>query len=205
MTVLPDLTTGLMGLGLAALLGYILGSIPFGLVIARVMNLGDLRSIGSGNIGATNVLRTGSKLGAFLTLILDSGKAGIAVLIARALAAEDAAQIAGLCALIGHCFPIWLRFEGGKGVATFFGLLFALAWPVGLAAGATWLTVAFVTRYSSMSALMAAALAPLWMALLNTPHMIALAAALAVLIFARHHANIARLLNGTEGKIGKSG
>ncbi|MDA7429998.1 glycerol-3-phosphate 1-O-acyltransferase PlsY [Primorskyibacter aestuariivivens] len=200
---MPVMETALAGLLLWAALGYLLGSIPFGIVIARVMGLGDLRQIGSGNIGATNVLRTGNKPAALATLILDSGKGAAAVLIARALAAEDAAQLAGLCAFLGHCFPVWLGFRGGKGVATFLGLLLGLAFPLGLAACATWLAGAVITRISSASALLAAALAPLWAWLLGYGSMVVLAAALAVIVFIRHHQNISRILQGTEPKIGK--
>ena len=200
---MPVMETALAGLLLWAALGYLLGSIPFGIVIARALGLGDLRQIGSGNIGATNVLRTGNKPAALATLILDSGKGAAAVLIARALAAEDAAQLAGLCAFLGHCFPVWLGFRGGKGVATFLGLLLGLAFPLGLAACATWLGGAVITRISSASALLAAALAPLWAFLLGYGSMVVLAAALAVIVFLRHHQNIARILQGTEPKIGK--
>ncbi|GAA6188079.1 glycerol-3-phosphate 1-O-acyltransferase PlsY [Litorivita sp. NS0012-18] len=201
--MLPDLTSTIGILGLWAVLGYLLGSIPFGMVLARVMGLGNLREIGSGNIGATNVLRTGSKKAAAATLILDGGKGAVAVLLARALAGEDAAQLAGLMAFIGHCFPVWLGFKGGKGVATFLGLLLALFWPAGLAACATWLATAILSRISSLSALVAALLGPVWMALLGAPEGAALAAVLAALIFWRHGANIARLRQGTEPKIGK--
>ena len=142
-------------LALWALLGYLLGSVPFGMLLSRVMNLGDLRSIGSGNIGATNVLRTGNKTAALLTLLLDGGKAAVAVLLARALAGEDAAQLAGLMAFFGHCFPLWLRFKGGKGVATFFGLLLALNPLVGLACCATWLATFALWRISSLDAITA--------------------------------------------------
>ncbi|RBI85709.1 acyl-phosphate glycerol 3-phosphate acyltransferase [Rhodosalinus halophilus] len=183
--------------------GYLLGSVPFGLVITRVFGLGDLRAIGSGNIGATNVLRTGSKSAAAATLILDSGKGAAAVLLARGLAGEDAAQIAGLCAFLGHCFPVWLRFQGGKGVATFLGTLLALAWPVGLAACATWLATAAIARISSLSALVAAVLSPLWAALLGRGETVALAAALAVVVLWRHRENIARMRAGTEPRIGR--
>lgn len=201
--MLPDLTSTIGILGLWAVLGYLLGSIPFGMVLARVMGLGNLREIGSGNIGATNVLRTGSKKAAAATLILDGGKGAVAVLLARALAGEDAAQLAGLMAFIGHCFPVWLGFKGGKGVATFLGLLLALFWPAGLAACATWLATAILSRISSLSALVAALLGPVWMALLGAPEGAALAVVLAALIFWRHGANIARLRQGTEPKIGK--
>lgn len=200
---MPELTSAQAVLLLWAVIGYGLGSIPFGMVLARMMGLGNLRSIGSGNIGATNVLRTGNKLAAFLTLLLDGGKGAAAVLLARAFAAEDAAQLAGGMAFLGHCFPIWLKFKGGKGVATFLGLLLGLAWPVGLAACATWLATAVVLRISSFSALMAAALSSIWMIVFGYGHMIALGAVLTLLIFWTHRANIARIRNGTEPKIGK--
>jgi glycerol-3-phosphate acyltransferase PlsY len=184
---------------------YLLGSVPFGMVIARIMGLGNLREIGSGNIGATNVLRTGNKLAALLTLILDSGKGAAAVLIARAAFGPDAAQLAGLCAFLGHLFPVWLGFRGGKGVATFLGLVLALHFPAGLAACATWLAVAVITRYSSLSALISSALMPVWLWLLGKPEATALAIALALLIWLRHHENIRRLLAGKESRIGKKG
>ena len=130
---MPLLETSIAGLVVWALIGYVLGSIPFGMVLARIMGLGNLREVGSGNIGATNVLRTGNKTAAFLTLVLDGAKGAVAVLLARAFAGEDAAQIAGLAAFLGHCFPVWLGFRGGKGVATFLGIILALAWPIGLA------------------------------------------------------------------------
>ncbi len=201
--MIPDITTSLTGLIAWASIGYLLGSVPFGIVIARALGLGDLRQIGSGNIGATNVLRTGSKLGAFLTLILDAGKAGIAALLALVFAGPDAAQLAGFAAFVGHCFPIWLRFKGGKGVATFFGLLFALAWPVGLATGATWLAIAGVFRYSSFAALISSAAAIGWAFFLGFPQMIALCLALAIMIYWRHGENIQRIKDGTETKIGQ--
>lgn len=203
---MPGIETALPLLALWALAGYLLGSVPFGLVIARALGLGDLRAIGSGNIGATNVLRTGNRPAAAATLILDSGKGAAAVLIARALAAEDAGQIAGLAAFLGHCFPVWLGFRGGKGVATFLGLLLALAWPVGLAACATWLVTAAVLRFSSLAALVAAALSPLWATLLGRPDTAVLLMALALIVLWRHRENVARLRAGTEPRIGhKSG
>ena len=202
---MPALETVLPLLLLCGALGYLFGSIPFGLVFARLFGLGDLRQIGSGNIGATNVLRTGSKPAAALTLIFDAGKAGMAVLAARAVAGEDAAQLAGLAAFFGHCFPIWLRFQGGKGVATFIGLMLALFWPAGIAVCATWLLVAAIFRYSSLSALVAAALSPVWMWVLGYSIGVALGIALAALIFWRHGENIARLREGTESKIGQKG
>ncbi|MBF9048340.1 glycerol-3-phosphate 1-O-acyltransferase PlsY [Rhodobacterales bacterium LSUCC0031] len=200
---MPDIVASWPLLGLTASLAYLLGAVPFGIVMAQLFGLGDLRKIGSGNIGATNVLRTGNKLAAFLTLILDAAKGGIAVLIARYLVGEDAAQIAGFAAFLGHCYPVFLGFRGGKGVATFLGTLLALAWPLGLAACATWAAVAAVMRISSLAALVAAALAPVWAMLLGLPQVAALALCLAVLIGLRHQANIARLIAGTEPRIGK--
>jgi len=193
-----------MTLGLAVLLGYLLGSIPFGVLITRALGLGDLRAIGSGNIGATNVLRTGNKAAAAATLLLDGGKGAAAVLVARALAGEPAAMVAGFAAFLGHLFPVWLGFRGGKGVATFLGLLLALAWPAGLAACATWLAVAFAARYSSLAALVAAASAPAWLALWGPPGSAWVGAALAALVVVRHHANIRRLMDGSEPRIGRS-
>lgn len=200
---MPDLTSAPLLLGLVAVLGYLLGSIPFGIVITRMLGLGDLRQIGSGNIGATNVLRTGNKGAALATLLLDAGKGGIAVLLARALVGEDAAQIAGGAAFIGHLFPVWLGFRGGKGVATFLGTLLALAWPVGLAACATWVAAAGLFRISSLSALVAAVLAPAWAALLGESHAIALTMLMGVFVLVRHASNIRRILDGTEPRIGK--
>ena len=199
---MPPLETAPLLLALTAVLAYLLGSIPFGMVIARVMGLGDLRRIGSGNIGATNVLRTGNRPAAALTLILDAAKGGIAVLIAGTLLAEDAAQLAGLAAFIGHLYPVWLGFRGGKGVATFLGILLALAWPVGLAACATWAATAALTRLSSLAALIAAGLSVVWLLLLGSPQILGLTALLAAMIIYRHSANIARLRAGTEPRIG---
>ena len=192
-----------MSLILWTLAGYLLGAVPFGLVIARALGLGDLRKIGSGNIGATNVLRTGNKPAALATLLLDSGKGAIAVLLARHFAGEEAALLAGAAAFLGHCFPIWLGFKGGKGVATFLGTLIALSWPVGLVACATWALTAAISRISSLSALMAAVLAPLFAFALGRGDVALAAAFMAVLIFIRHHANIARLRQGTEPRIGR--
>ena len=190
---------------LAALLGYAIGSIPFGLLLTRAAGMGDVRNIGSGNIGATNVLRTGNKPAALATLLLDSGKGAIAVLIARALLGEHAAQIAGGAAFLGHVFPIWLGFKGGKGVATFLGTLLALAWPLGLAACATWLVTAVISRISSLSALVAAAASVPLAYALGRPDLMLLCALLAALVFYRHKANIARIADGSEPKIGKKG
>ena len=200
---MPEFTSPALLLALTAALSYLLGSIPFGIVITRALGLGDLRKIGSGNIGATNVLRTGNKPAALATLLLDAGKGGIAVLIARALVGSDAAQVAALFSFLGHLFPVWLGFKGGKGVATFLGTLLALAWPVGLAACATWAATAAISRISSLSALVAAALSPVWLVVFGSPQMSVLAIALAALIYQRHGANIARIRAGTEPKIGK--
>ena len=186
-----------------ASIGYLLGSIPFGILLARVFNLGDLRKIGSGNIGATNVLRTGNKKAAAATLLLDGGKGAVAVLIARAIAGPDAAIIAGLFAFIGHCFPVWLKFKGGKGVATFIGIMLAIAWPVGLAVCATWLITAVVSRYSSLSALLAAGMSAVYAVFLGYGQLFGFCIILAVLIYWRHAENISRLRAGTESKIGK--
>lgn len=200
---MPEFATAPGLLLLTAGLAYLLGSIPFGLVIAKAMGLGDLRQIGSGNIGATNVLRTGNKPAALTTLILDAGKGGAAVLAARAFLGEDAAQIAGGAAFLGHLFPVWLGFRGGKGVATFLGTLLALAFPLGLAACLTWLVVAAVFRISSLSALVAAASGPVWALMLGYPQIAVLAAGLGVLVILRHRTNIARILSGTEPRIGQ--
>jgi glycerol-3-phosphate acyltransferase PlsY len=189
-------------LAACALLAYLLGSIPFGLVLTRLAGLGDLRRIGSGNIGATNVLRTGNKALAALTLLLDGGKGAAAVLIARQLG-PDAAVIAGAAAVLGHLFPVWLGFRGGKGMATGLGVWLALAWPVGLAACATWLVVAALTRYSSLAALIAIASAPLYALFLADRERAALGLLLAILIVLRHHENIRRLVSGREPKIGQ--
>jgi glycerol-3-phosphate acyltransferase PlsY len=199
---MPEITADPTILTLVALLAYLLGSVPFGVVITRALGLGDLRQIGSGNIGATNVLRTGNKGAALATLLLDAAKGGVAVLIARAAVGEDAAQLAGLAAFLGHLFPIWLRFKGGKGVATFLGILLALAWPVGLAACATWAVTAAVTRISSLSALVSAASATLWLVVFDQGRMILLVVVLTLLVYIRHWANLQRIKAGTEPRIG---
>lgn len=199
---MPELLTSPTMLAVVALLAYLLGSIPFGVVITRAMGLGNLREIGSGNIGATNVLRTGSKGAALATLVLDAAKGGIAALIARYTVGEDAAQLAGLAAFLGHLFPVWLGFKGGKGVATFLGILLALAWPVGLATCATWAVTAAVSRISSLSALVASALSGLWIFLFNQGQMLILTFVLMILVYLRHWANLQRIKAGTEPKIG---
>ena len=186
-----------------ALLGYLLGSIPFGLILTRCAGLGDIRGIGSGNIGATNVLRTGNKGLAAATLLLDGGKGAAAVLLAAWLGGHDAVLWAGSGAVLGHAFPIWLGFKGGKAVATSYGVLIAAAWPVGLCAGAVWLALAALGRMSSLAALMSFALAPIFAAVLADATVVKLALVIAVLVFARHHANIRRLIAGTEPRIGQ--
>jgi glycerol-3-phosphate acyltransferase PlsY len=198
----------LFGAALAG--GYLLGSIPFGVIATRLGGAGDLRQIGSGNIGATNVLRTGRRDLALMTLLGDGGKGAAAVLLAW-LATRDGTpeqqavltSLAGGAAFLGHLFPVWLKFKGGKGVSTFLGTLLAAAWPVGLAAAATWLIVAFVFRFSSLAALVAVALAPAIALLLGRPHAIALLALfMALLVYVRHEDNIRRLLKGQEPRIG---
>lgn len=203
--MLPEITTSVPMLLATAVSAYLLGAVPFGIVMAKLFGLGDLRTIGSGNIGATNVLRTGSKPAAFLTLIGDAGKGGAAVLLARSFVGEDAAQLAGFCAFMGHCFPIYLGLKGGKGVATFLGTLLALSFPIGAAACLTWLVTAGLFRISSLAALVAAALSPFWASVLGVPSAMVLCIALAGLIGLRHHENISRIAKGTEPKIGKKG
>ncbi len=200
---MPEIVTSPLLLMLAGVLGYLLGSVPFGIVITRALGLGDLRAIGSGNIGATNVLRTGHKGAALATLILDAAKGAIAVLIARAALGEDAAQVAGGMAFLGHLYPVWLGFKGGKGVATFLGTLLALAWPVGLAACATWAVAALMTRISSASALVAAATSGLWCFVFDRGDVLFLSFALMLLVYMRHWPNLQRIKAGTEPKIGR--
>ncbi len=195
-----------LSLGLLACLvgGYLAGSIPFGLIATKLGGAGDIRQVGSGNIGATNVLRTGRRDLALITLLGDGGKGAAAALAAGALVSPLGAVVAGGAAFLGHIFPVWLGFKGGKGVATFFGILFGIAWPVGLAAGATWIAMAALFRMSSLAALTAAALTPVWMVLLTqgSPEHLALAVGMMLLIFIRHDANIRRILKGDEPRIG---
>ena len=202
---MPVIATDPMVLFLVALAAYLLGSVPFGVVVTRALGLGDLRQIGSGNIGATNVLRTGNKGAAAATLLLDAGKGGVAVLIARALVGEDAAQLAALASFLGHLYPVWLKFRGGKGVATFLGTVLALAWPVGLACCATWLVVAALSRMSSVAGLAAAATSTGWMLVFDRSEMMFLGVALTILIYWKHRANMARIKAGTEPRIGRKG
>ncbi|MFA3917221.1 glycerol-3-phosphate 1-O-acyltransferase PlsY [Ruegeria hyattellae] len=184
------------------IIGYGLGSIPFGMVFAHLMGLGNLREIGSGNIGATNVLRTGNKLAAALTVLFDGAKGAIALLLARHFAGEQAAQFAALAAFLGHCFPIWLGFRGGKGVATFLGIWLALAWPVGVGCCLTWLAAAAVSRISSVGALVAAASSTLWAIFLGFGNTLILGIILTLLVYLRHSENIGRIKSGTEPRIG---
>ncbi|MCL4766796.1 MAG: glycerol-3-phosphate 1-O-acyltransferase PlsY [Hyphomicrobiaceae bacterium] len=189
-------------LAITLAVGYALGSIPFGLLLTRLAGLGDIRRMGSGNIGATNVLRTGHKGLAAATLLLDALKGTAGVLIAGALGGPTAAMAGGLGAFIGHVFPVWLGFRGGKGVATYIGILLGLYWPVAVAFCVIWLAVAAVSRYSSLSALTASIAAPLLLWVLGQDHIAFLVAGLSVLLAIKHHANIQRLLAGTESKIG---
>ena len=199
MSLAPGPTTIL----LAILGGYLLGSVPFGLIVTRLGGAGDVRQIGSGNIGATNVLRTGRKGLALLTLLGDGGKGAVAVLAFRYLAGQEMGALAGGAAFFGHIFPVWLGFKGGKGVATFFGVMLAASWPVGVLAAATWLAAAFLFRFSSLGALTAAALGPVYALLLHQGRAaVALSLVMAVVIYSRHRANIERLLAGTEPRIG---
>lgn len=196
--------SGLPVLLAALAFGYLLGSIPFGLLITRAAGMGDVRKIGSGNIGATNVLRTGNKGLAALTLLLDALKGTVAVLVAGRWGA-DLAIVAGFGAFIGHLFPVWLGFKGGKGVATYLGVLIGLAWIGALVFAVVWLAVAFATRYSSLAALVAAVVTPIALAVLGHPDAALLFAVLSVIVFIKHRANISRLLAGTESRIGAKG
>jgi len=193
----------------ALALGYLLGSIPFGLLLTRAAGLGDIRAIGSGNIGATNALRTGNRWVAGGTLIGDAAKGAVAVLLMSLLAVKTGnsvgwmAGLAALGAFLGHVFPVWLGFKGGKGVSTFIGILLALHWPVGLLFCATWAVVALVSRYSSLSALVAALLTPVYLAWLNQWQYVGLGVLLVLLIYFAHRENISRLVSGTESRIGQ--
>jgi|UniRef100_Q11IM2 glycerol-3-phosphate acyltransferase PlsY len=188
----------------AVLWGYLLGSIPFGVIITRAAGLGDVRKIGSGNIGATNVLRTGRKGLAALTLLLDALKGTAAVLLAGVYG-QEAAVAAGLGAFLGHLFPVWIGFRGGKGVATYLGVLVAIAWPGALVFAIAWLLIAFVTRYSSLAALVAAICVPLALYLMGYLLPAQLFTVLSLLVFLKHRANIQRLIQGNESRIGAKG
>jgi glycerol-3-phosphate acyltransferase PlsY len=191
------------GGALALALGYLLGSIPFGLVLTRLFGAGDLRSIGSGNIGATNVLRTGRKGLAAATLVLDALKATLAVVVASVAFGPSTGLAAAAGAILGHMYPVWLKFRGGKGVATYLGALIGLAWPAAIAFAVVWLAVAALTRYSSAAALAATLVSPIVVAARGENVMALVLAAFSALIWVKHSANIARLLNGAESKIGQ--
>ncbi|HWZ38898.1 MAG TPA: glycerol-3-phosphate 1-O-acyltransferase PlsY [Bradyrhizobium sp.] len=188
---------------IALLIGYLLGSIPFGLILTKLAGTPDLRSIGSGNIGATNVLRTGRKGLAAATLLLDALKGTAAVIIAGYFGGPDAAMLAGLGAFLGHLFPAWLKFRGGKGVAVYIGILIGLFWPAAIVFCAIWLLLAFALRYSSLSALTASVITPLFLWWFDHSALAALFAVLTLLLIFMHRENIKRLLAGTEGKIGQ--
>ena len=194
--------TDLMPLIYAIVLGYLCGSVPFGLLLTRAAGLGDIRQIGSGNIGATNVLRTGNRWVALATLILDAAKAALPVLVARYYWGENAAMLAAIGAFLGHCFPAWLNFKGGKGVAVMIGSLFALFWPLGLIFCAVWLLIAFAQKMSSLAALTATATAPIFAFVVVNEWLAGAVAVMAILLFFQHRENIARLMAGTEPKIG---
>jgi acyl phosphate:glycerol-3-phosphate acyltransferase len=186
----------------AAALGYFLGSVPFGLVLTKLAGTQDIRTIGSGNIGATNVLRTGRKGLAAATLLLDALKGTVAVIIAGSVGGPIPAMVAGLFAFLGHLFPVWLGFKGGKGVAVYIGIMFGLYWPAAVVFCLAWLACAFSSRYSSFSALTASAITPIFLWWAKAPQLAVLATALTLLLWFMHRENIKRLLNGTEGKIG---
>ena len=188
----------------ACAFGYLAGSIPFGILISKILGLGDLRKVGSGNIGATNVLRTGNKLAAFLTLLFDFSKGICAVLIVRQYLGEDAVQISAFSALAGHCFPIWLKFRGGKGVATFLGVTLALFFIAGIICCFVWLLVALVKKMSSLASLTSSASAPIAAIFLNQPNAIILLVLMVGIVFFRHKQNIDRIIKGVEPKIGKT-
>ena len=186
----------------AVILGYLCGSVPFGLLLTRAAGLGDIRTIGSGNIGATNVLRTGNRWVAFATLVLDAAKAALPVLVARYYWGENAALLAGIASFVGHCFPVWLNFKGGKGVAVSIGALLALSWPVGLIFCAVWLLIAMTRKFSSLAALTASATSPIFAYVVVNEWLAGTAAVMALLLFYQHRENILRLMAGTEPKIG---
>lgn len=200
---MPIFDTHLLVLLAVFVAAYFVGTIPSGILWSRFFGLGDLREVGSGNVGATNVLRTGHKLAAFLTLICDAAKGAVPVLVGRAIAGEDAAQFAALGAFLGHLFMVWLKFKGGKGVATFLGIVLALSPFAGLACCGTWLVIALATRYSSLAALIAAALSTLWVFLFGYGQGFFLFILLTALLYLRHADNIARMRLGTEPKIGQ--
>ena len=202
--LLPEFTSKPEILIAACAFGYLAGSIPFGILISKFLGLGDLRKVGSGNIGATNVLRTGNKLAAFLTLLFDFSKGICAVLVTRHFFGEDAVQISAFSALVGHCFPVWLRFTGGKGVATFLGATIALSFIIGIICCFVWLFVAVLRRMSSLASLTSAASAPIAAMFLGQPNSIILLMLLVGVVFFRHKQNINRITKGVEPKIGET-
>ena len=199
--MITALELGLMNIFLVILFAYLIGSIPFGIIISKIMGLGNLRNIGSGNIGATNVLRTGNKLAAILTLIFDLLKGAIAVIITYYIFNDTTAQIAALSSFLGHCFPIWLKFKGGKGVATFIGISLALYWPAGILICLTWVLTAYLSRISSLSALISSLSSILWVWILGVPSAVFVMIVLTILIWYRHIENIKRIIKNTEPKI----
>lgn len=205
MSALTDWQTAPALLALAALIGYLLGSIPFGLILTRMAGLGDVRKIGSGNIGATNVLRTGNKKLAAATLLLDALKGTAAVLVANALWGYEASLVAGFFAFLGHLFPVWLGFKGGKGVATYIGVLLGAAPLMMLAFALIWIATAFITRYSSLSALVAMVIIPVALWVLGPEKTALLVTLLSVISWWKHRENIKRLMAGTESRIGQKG
>ena len=202
--MLPDFISTIDILLMSCAFGYLVGSIPFGILIAKLLGLGDLRKIGSGNIGATSVLRTGNKFAAFLTLLFDFSKGALVVILIDQNFNADAVQFAAVGALLGHCFPIWLKFKGGKAVATFLGITVALSFPIGAICCCVWLLMALLARMSSLSSLISATSAPITALVLNKPQVIALLIFLTIIVFFRHQQNIARILKGVEPKIGKT-
>jgi glycerol-3-phosphate acyltransferase PlsY len=202
--LLPEFTSKPGALMAACAIGYLAGSVPFGILISKILGLGDLRKVGSGNIGATNVLRTGNKLAALLTLLFDFSKGICAVLITRQFLGEDAVQLSAFSALMGHCFPIWLRFKGGKGVATFLGATLALSFIIGIICCLVWLFVAVVRKMSSLASLTSSASAPIAAIFLDQPNIIILLVLLVGIVLFRHKQNIVRIIQGVEPKIGKA-
>ncbi|MDA8853998.1 glycerol-3-phosphate 1-O-acyltransferase PlsY [Amylibacter sp.] len=199
--MLPVIEHSILNIFLIAITGYLIGSIPFGIIIAKIMGLGNLRNIGSGNIGATNVLRTGNKLAAILTLIFDLSKGAVVVILARLLFDDSAAQIVGLASFLGHCFPVWLGFKGGKGVATFIGITLALYWPAGILTCLTWILIAYISRISSLSALLSSISSIVWIWICGMPNATFIMIILTIFIWVRHKENIKRIIKNTEPRI----
>ena len=199
--MLPVIEHSILNIFLIAITGYLIGSIPFGIIIAKIMGLGNLRNIGSGNIGATNVLRTGNKLAAILTLIFDLSKGAVVVILARLLFDDSAAQISGLGSFLGHCFPVWLGFKGGKGVATFIGITLALYWPAGILTCLTWISIAYISRISSLSALLSSISSIVWIWICGMPNATFIMIILTIFIWVRHKENIKRIVKNTEPRI----